>query len=76
MSKEFEHLLAKCLNTFAEKNLLPNLFGCCKGLGVCDALLAITNFVKKSMDSDSEVWMADLDFSVAFDKKDHKVPIF
>ena len=41
--KVFEHLLAKLLNNFAEKNNFPNLqFGFCKGLGTCDALLTLS----------------------------------
>ena len=52
LSKVFEHLLAKSLNNYAEKrNLFLNLqFGFRKGLGTCDALLTITNFVQKALD--------------------------
>ena len=52
LSKAFERLLAKRLNNFAEKkNLFPNLqFGFRKGLGTCDALPTITNFVQKALD--------------------------
>ena len=62
LSKVFEHLLAKCLNNFAEKrNLFPNLqLGFCKGLGTCDALLTITKFVQKALDSGCEVRMVAL----------------
>ena len=65
LSKVFERLLAKRLNNFAEKrNLFPNLqFGFCKGLGTCDALLTIINFVQKALDSGCEVHMVGLDFS-------------
>ena len=47
LSKVFELLLVKHLNNFAEKkSLFPHLqFGFHKGLGICDALLTITNFV-------------------------------
>ena len=71
MSKVFERLLAKRLNNFAEKkNLFPNLqFGFRKGLGTCDALLTITNFVQKALDCGSEVRMVGLDFSAAFDRE-------
>ena len=50
--KFFEHLLARHLNNFAEKNnLFPNSrFGICKGHSACDALLTITNFVQKALD--------------------------
>ena len=67
--KFFEHLLAKCRNNFAEKNkLFLNLqFGFCKGLDVCYALLIITNFVQKALDSGYKVHMVDLEFSSAFD---------
>ena len=78
MSKVFERLLAKHLNNFAEKkNLFPNLeFGFRKGLGTCDALLTITNFVQKALDCGSEVRMVGLDFSAAFDRVNHKALIF
>ena len=51
LSEVFEHLMAKCLNNFAEKkNLFPHLhFGFRKGLGTCDALLTITNFIQKAL---------------------------
>ena len=54
----FGHLLAKHLNNFAEKkNLFSNLqFGFHKGLDACDALLTITNFVQKELDSGCEVY--------------------
>ena len=78
LSKVFERMLAKCLNNFAEKkNLFPNLqFGFRKGLGACDALLAITNFVQKAMDSGCKMHMVGLDFSTAFDRVNHKALIF
>ena len=78
LSKVFERLLAKRLNNFAEKkNLFPNLqFGFRKGLGTCDALLTITNFVQKALDCGSEVRMVGLDFSAAFDRVNHKALIF
>ena len=48
----FECLLAKCLDTFAEKNTYSlNLqFAFSRGLGACDALLTITSFVQKALD--------------------------
>ena len=78
LSKVFERLLAKRLNNFAEKkNLFPLLqFDFCKGLGTCDALLTITNFVPKALDCGSEVCMVGLDFSAAFDRVNHKALIF
>ena len=78
LSKVFECLLAKRLNHFAEKkNLFPHLqFGFCKGLGNCDALLTITNFVQKALDCGSKVCMVSLDFSAAFDRVNHKALIF
>ena len=53
LSKDCKHLSAKCLNTFSVKNnLIRNLhYGFCKGLGACDALQTITNFVQKALDS-------------------------
>ena len=76
--KVFERLLAKRLNNFAEKkNLFPHLlFGFCKGLGTCDALLTITNFVQKALDCGCEVRMVGLDFSAASDRVNHKALIF
>ena len=70
--------MAELLNNFAEKNnLFPNLlFGFRKGLGACDALLTITNFVRKALDSNCEVRMVGLDFSVAFDRVNHKTLLF
>ena len=70
--------MAKRLNNFSEKkNLFPNLqFGFRKGLGTCDALLTITNFVQKALDCGSEVRMVGLDFSAAFDRVNHKALIF
>ena len=78
LSKVFEHLLANRLNNFAEKrNLFPNLqFGFRKGLGTCDALLTITNFVQKALDSGCEVHMVGLDFSAAFGRVNHKALVF
>ena len=78
LSKVFECLLAMCLNDFAEKkNLFPYLqFGFHKGLGTCDALLTITNFVQKALDCDCKVHMVGLDFSAALDRVNHKIFIF
>ena len=78
LSKVFECLLAKRLNHFAEKkNLFPHLqFGFRKGLGTCDALLTITNFVQKALDCGSEVRRVGLDFSADFDRVNHKVLLF
>ena len=75
LSKVFECLLAKHLNTFDEKNnLFPSLqFGFRKGLGTCDALLTINNIVQKALDSGCEVRMVGFDFSEAFD---HEALIF
>ena len=78
LSKVFERLLAKHLNNFAvKKNLFPHLqFGFRKGLGTCDALLTITNFVQKALDCGCEVCMVGLDFSAAFGHVNHKALIF
>ena len=78
LSKVFERLLAKLLNGFAEKkDLFPHLqFGFRKGLGICDALLTITNFVQKALDCDCEVHMVGLYFSAAFDCVNQKALIF
>ena len=77
LSKVLERLLAKRLNHFVEKkNLFPHLqFGFHKGLGTCDTLLTITNFVQKALDCGSEVHMVGLDFSAAFDRVNHKALI-
>ena len=78
LSKVFESLLAKHVNTFAEKNnLLPNLqFGFCKCLGACDALLIIINLVQKALDYGCKVCMVGLHFSAASDRVNCKVPVF
>ena len=78
LTKVFERLLAKRLSNFAEKrNLFPNLqISFCKGLGTCDALLTITNFVQKALDSSCEVRMVGLDFSAAFDRVNHEALAF
>ena len=78
LAKVFERLLAKRLNNFAEKkNLFPNLqFGFRKGLGTCDTLLTITNFVQKALDCGSEVRMVGLGFIAAFDHINRKALIF
>ena len=78
LSKVFECLLAKSLNNFAEKkNLFPHLqFGFRKGLGTCDALLTITNYVQKELDCGCQVRVVGLDFSAAFDRVNHKAVIF
>ena len=70
--------MAQHLNHFAEKkNLFSHLqFGFRKGLGTCDALLTITNFVQKALDCGCEVRMMGLDFSAAFDRVNHKALIF
>ena len=66
------------LNRCAEKkNLFPYLqFGSCKGLGACDALLTITQFVQKSLDCGCEVCMVGLVFSFAFHHVNHKTLTF
>ena len=78
LSKVFERFLAKHLNNFAKKrNLFPNLqLGFRKGLGTCDALLTITNFIHKALDSGCEVRMVGLDFSAAFDRVNHEALVF
>ena len=47
-----------------------------KGLGTCDALLTITNFVQKALNSGCEVCVVGLDFSAAFDRVYHKALVF
>ena len=47
-----------------------------KGLGSCDALLMITNFVQNALDCGCKVRMVGLDFSAAFDHVNHKALIF
>ena len=60
-----------------ENDLLPNLqFGFRKGLGDYDAILTITNFVQKGLDSGCEVCMVDTDLSAAFYHVNHKTLIF
>ena len=78
LSKIFERVLAKRLNSFAEKNdLFPShQFGFRKGLGACDAVLTISDKVQKALDSGSEARMVGLDFSAAFDRVNHKALIF
>ena len=77
LSKNFERLLAKCLNAFAEvNNLFPNQqFGFCKGLGACDAVLTIPDKVQRALDSGFEARMVGLDFSAAFDRVNHNALI-
>ena len=43
---------------------------------VCDALLTITSFVQKALDSGCEVHIVGIDFSAAFDRVNHKPLIF
>ena len=76
--KVFERLLAKRLKNFAEKKyLFPHLqFGFRKGLGTCDAILTIINFVQKALDFGCEVHMVGFDFSAAFDRVNPKALIF
>ena len=78
LSKIYERLLAKRLNSFAEgNNLLPNQqFGFRKGLGACDAVLTISDKVQRALDSGSEARMIGLDFSAAFDRVNHKALIY
>ena len=63
----FECLLAKHLNTFAEKNnLLSNLqFSFCKVFGAHDTLLTIANSAQKTLDSAYKVHIVGLDLSAA-----------
>ena len=70
--------MAQRLNSFAEKkNLFPHLqFGFREGLGSCDALLPITNFVQKALHCGCEVRMVGHAFSAAFDRVNHKALIF
>lgn len=77
LSKIFERLLAKRLNSFAESNnLFPShQFGFRKGLGTCDAVLTITDKVQKALDSGFEARMVGLDFSAAFDRVNHNALI-
>ena len=78
LTKVCNCLMVKHLNNSAEmNNLFPNLqFGFHKGLGVCDALLTITNFIHKALGSGCEVHMVGLDFSVVFDHVNHKTLMF
>ena len=70
--------LTKHLNNVAEKrNLFPNLqFGFCSGLGTCDAILTITSFVQKALDSGCELHVVGLDFSAAFNWVNHEALVF
>ena len=57
-------------------NLFPNLqCGLSKGLGACDALLTITNFVQKALVFGCEVCMVSPDFSAASNGINQKAPI-
>ena len=78
LSKVYERLLAKRLNTYAESNkLFPcQQFGFRKGLGACDAVLTISDRIQKALDSGSEARMVGLDFSAAFDRVNHKALIY
>ena len=78
LSKLFERLLAKRLNTYAENNsLFPSQqFGFRKGLGACDAVLTISEMVQQALDKGSEAYMVGLDFSAAFDRVNHKALIY
>ena len=78
LSKIFERLLAKRLNTYAEKHeIFPRQqFGFRKGLGACDAVLTISDRVQKALDSGLEARMIGLDFSAAFDRVNHKALIY
>ena len=78
LSKVYERLLAKRLYEYAESHdILPNLqFGFRKGLGACDALLTISNFVQKALDLGQEVRMIGLDFSAAFDRVNHNALLY
>ena len=51
-------------------------FGFRKVFGTCDALLTITNFVQKVLDSGCEVHMLGLDFSASFSQVNHKSLLF
>ena len=78
LSKIYERLLAKRLNTFAEcNNLFPNQqFGFRKGLGACDAVLTISDRVQRALDTGSEARLIGLDFSAAFDRVNHQALIY
>ena len=53
-------------------NLFSSLqFGFCKGLGICDALLTITNVVQKELDSGCKVRKDGFYFGAPFDHVNH-----
>ncbi|KAK3894304.1 hypothetical protein Pcinc_001927 [Petrolisthes cinctipes] len=74
LSKIFERLLARRLNSYCNNNdLIPiSQFGFRKGLGTCDALLTLSHALQSSLDKGYESRVVAIDFSSAFDRVNHK----
>ena len=74
LSKVFERLVASRLSTFLERSgMLPAcLFAYRKGLGTCDALLAISHLLQNTLEHGSEARLVQIDFSAAFDRVNHR----
>ena len=41
------------------------------GLGTCDALLCVSHKLHSALESGQEAWIAQIDFSAAFDRVNH-----
>ena len=78
VSKVFERLVCSRLMRFAEdKHLLPDdQFAYRKGLGTCDALLTMVDYIQAALDRGGEACAVSLDFSSAFDRINHPALIY
>ena len=74
LSKVFEKLLARRLNSFIEtEGILPSTqFGYRKNLGTTDALLTFSHDIQAALRDGMEVRAVAIDFSAAFDKVNHR----
>ena len=70
----FESLVLVHLGRFMERSdvLLTNQFAYRKGLGICDALLRVSNTLQSILESEQEVRIVQINFCAAFCRVNHQ----
>ena len=77
LSKVYEKLVSHKLSNFCDEYFLPAAqFSYRKGLGCTDALLTISHHLQKSLDTEMESYIVQLDYSEAFDRVSHSGRLF
>ena len=78
LSKVFEHLVSVCLGRFMKcRGVLPTTqLAYRKGLGTCDAFLCVAHTLQSAFEMGQEDRIVQNDFSVAFDRVNHKRILF